>query len=130
MRGNIRKVWLLNAAPSAGAGAAVHVPTQCWSCRIAASVASPPALSVEPDILEAPAVVDAVDHDRQPLDLRLHAGGADVVEDDRPRAVLLQLLVDLPNQALPLLRVGDHRLLVEFLVQFLVAIAAVIARRA
>src|SRR5262249_22381933 len=28
-RGIIRSVWLLNAAPSAGAGAAVHVPTQC-----------------------------------------------------------------------------------------------------
>src|SRR5580765_1274567 len=28
-RGIIRSVWLLNAAPSAGAGAAVQVPTQC-----------------------------------------------------------------------------------------------------
>src|SRR5437868_7774821 len=28
-RGIIRSVWLLKAAPSAGAGAAVHVPTQC-----------------------------------------------------------------------------------------------------
>jgi hypothetical protein len=28
-RGIIRSVWLLKAAPSAGAGAAVQVPTQC-----------------------------------------------------------------------------------------------------
>src|SRR5262249_44627970 len=28
-RGIMRSVWLANAAPSAGAGAAVHVPTQC-----------------------------------------------------------------------------------------------------
>src|SRR6185503_9888853 len=29
MRAFIRSVWLANAAPSAGAGAAVQVPTQC-----------------------------------------------------------------------------------------------------
>jgi hypothetical protein len=28
-RAFIRKVWLLNAAPSAGAGAVAQVPTQC-----------------------------------------------------------------------------------------------------
>ena len=28
-RGVIRSVWLAKAAPSAGAGAAVQVPTQC-----------------------------------------------------------------------------------------------------
>src|SRR6185436_19742403 len=38
-RGIIRSVWLLKAAPSAGAGAAVQVPTQCVlslmsSCRM------------------------------------------------------------------------------------------------
>src|SRR5207249_3841217 len=30
-RGIMRSVWLANAAPSAGAGAAVQVPTQCVS---------------------------------------------------------------------------------------------------
>jgi hypothetical protein len=29
MRAFIRKVWLLNAAPSAGAGVVAQVPTQC-----------------------------------------------------------------------------------------------------
>src|SRR2546425_6777421 len=34
-RGIIRSVWLLKAAPSAGAGAAVQVPTQCVSSLMA-----------------------------------------------------------------------------------------------
>src|SRR6185436_3389770 len=32
----IRKVWLLNATPSAGAGAVVQVPTQCRSVGVMA----------------------------------------------------------------------------------------------
>jgi len=36
-RGIIRSVWLLKAAPSAGAGAAVQVPTQCVSSLMSSS---------------------------------------------------------------------------------------------
>src|SRR4051812_1680927 len=71
-------------------------------------------LLVEPGVLEAPAVVDAVDHQRHALDMGLHAGGTARMEHDRPRPVLLQLLVDVPDQLLALLLVDHHRLLDEF----------------
>src|SRR5438552_436970 len=67
-------------------------------------------LPVEPNVLEAPAVVDAVDHRRQPLHLRLPAGRSDAVRDDRPRAVLLQLTVDLPYQLLAFFLIDFGRL--------------------
>src|SRR5437773_8205991 len=41
----IRKVWLLKATPSAGAGAVVQVPTQCRSLGIVISPSSPAASS-------------------------------------------------------------------------------------
>ena len=66
-----------------------------------------PGLFVEPDILHAPAVEEAVDHDRQPLDLRLPAGREAVVEEDRPSAILLQFLVDVPHQMAALFLVGS-----------------------
>src|SRR5262249_27266353 len=46
-------------------------------------------LLVEPDVFHAPAVVDAVDHRRQPVDPGLPAGRGDPVENDRPGSVLL-----------------------------------------
>src|ERR1700731_851220 len=39
-------------------------------------------LLIEPHVLEAPAVIDAVDHDRQTLDPGLPAGAAGWVKDD------------------------------------------------
>ena len=45
-------------------------------------------LLVEPDILHAPAVEDAVDHDRQALDIRALAGAAAAVENDRPHTAV------------------------------------------
>src|SRR5271168_1664631 len=51
-------------------------------------VAEPHALFVEPDVFHAPAVENAVDHDRHPLDVGLLAGAVAVVEDDRPGVVL------------------------------------------
>src|SRR5262245_57246207 len=54
-------------------------------------------LFVEPDVFEASVVVDAADHHRQPLQLRLPARSATGVEQDRPRIVLRQLLLDLPD---------------------------------
>ena len=63
-------------------------------------------LAVEPDIFHAPAVVLAVYHDGQPLDLRLHAGRGAGVVDDRARPVLLQLLVDVPDEMPALFSIG------------------------
>src|ERR1700738_2340998 len=48
-------------------------------------------LLVEPDVLHSVAVVDAVDHRHEPLDIGLRTGAAARIEDDRPRAVLGQL---------------------------------------
>src|SRR6266849_3181132 len=48
-------------------------------------------LLVEPEVLVARAIVDAVDHDRQPFQVRLPAGGATREIDDRPGIVLHQL---------------------------------------
>src|SRR5439155_4105233 len=72
--------------------------------------------SIEPDVFHPVAVVDAVDHRRQPLDVRLRAGPAARVEDDRPGALLGQTPFDLPDQLLAFFRVGLGRLLVDQLV--------------
>ena len=45
-----------------------------------------------------------------PLDLRLDAGGGTGVIDDRARAVLLQLLVDVPDRRSGLSKGGASRL--------------------
>src|SRR6266436_8863838 len=67
-------------------------------------------LLVEPDVFHAPAVVDAVDHDREPLDIGLLAGRAARIEDDRSCRILRQLPFDLPYQLLALFQIGLHRL--------------------
>ena len=82
---------------------------------------------VEPDVFEAPAVVDAVDHHRQPLHLRLPAGREAFVSYDRARPLLLQFLVDLPYQRLALLLVAFRRLLVEQLLDLPVAVSGPVA---
>src|SRR5215472_14466614 len=87
-------------------------------------------LLVEPDVFETPAVEDAVDHHPQVLDARLPAGREPEVIDDRPRLVLLQSLVDLPHQALALILVGLHRLLLEQLLELGITVPSVITLRA
>src|SRR5450759_2561235 len=87
-------------------------------------------LPVQPDVFHAPAVVDAVDHDCQPLDIRLTAGRRAVVEDDRPGALFLQLLVDFPDDLPALLLVGFDRLAIEQLLHRLVAIPGDVEGRA
>src|SRR5262249_23949917 len=56
------------------------------------------ASAVEPDVFHAPAIVLAVHHDGQPLNLGLIAGAKPRVVDDRPGTVLLQLPIDVPDQ--------------------------------
>src|SRR5229473_8503510 len=63
---------------------------------------APKPLLVEPDVFHAPAVVDAVDHDREPLDIGLLTGRAARIEDDRSCRILRQLPFDLPYQLLAL----------------------------
>jgi hypothetical protein len=58
--------------------------------------------------------------------VRLPASSAAVVVDDRPRHVLLQLLVDFPNQGLALLLIDFERLAVEQLLQFEIAVAGIV----
>ena len=70
-------------------------------------------LSVEPEVFEARAVVDAVDHVGEALHLRLPAGRNAAVEDDRPRVVLDQLLLDLPDQPFARARIGLSGLLLD-----------------
>src|SRR6266404_8608115 len=55
-------------------------------------------LIVDPEVLEARAVVDAVDHQGHALDPRLPAGCLTGLEDDRADIVLGQSSFDLPHQ--------------------------------
>jgi hypothetical protein len=88
-------------------------------------------LPVEPDVFHAPAIVLAVDHDGQPVDLRPYAGGGTSVVDDRADAVLLQLLVDVPDEMPALVAVGNLGLLDELFLELGVALrgAAVILEK-
>src|SRR5712691_1744879 len=92
----------------------------CDPCRIHSSGAAPrkwrrapPGLFIEPNILHAPAVVDAVAHDGQPLYIGVLRVPARRVEDDRPHAVLRQLTLDLPHPRLELVLIWLDRLLVD-----------------
>src|SRR5690348_4465887 len=87
-------------------------------------------LPVEPDILEAPAVVDAVDLDDQALDLRPPASGGLAVENDRPRDLFLQLAVDVVDHLQPFFEIRFLRLGLEKLGHRRVAVIVVVARRA
>lgn len=70
------------------------------SCRGAASYQAAPCipLFVHPNVFHPPIIVDAVDLRHDADHVRLPAGSATIMHDDRPRAVLLQLAVDLPYQ--------------------------------
>src|SRR5580692_6433945 len=70
-------------------------------------------LFIEPNILHAPAVEQAVDHDCQSLQLGLPAGREAIVVEDRSSTILLQFLVDFPNEMPALLLISLHRLLIE-----------------
>src|SRR5580704_9334629 len=85
------------------------------------------ALLREPDVVQPPAVVHAVDHRRQALDPWMPAGRAAGVEDDWPGALLLQPAVDLPDQLLALLRVGLGGLAAERGLELAIAVAGEVA---
>src|SRR5262249_45105295 len=60
-------------------------------------------LFIEPEVFEAPAVVDAVDHQAVPLQIGLPAGPGAIVPEDRSSRVFGQLAFDRPHElpALP-----------------------------
>ena len=86
----------------------------------------PTRLLVEPDVLHAPAIGDAVDHDRQPFHIGLPAAAASIVKDDRPGAVLCQLPLDLPNNLPALFLIGLNRLLIDQLVDPRTAVTVIV----
>src|SRR6516162_8017241 len=87
-------------------------------------------LLVQPHVLVTIAIIGAVHHDGDALDIGLPARAPAAVEDDRTSDVLLQLLVDLPDQLLALLDIRFLRLLVEQPFDVLVAVVRVVPLRA
>src|SRR5215469_7834417 len=67
-------------------------------------------LLVEPEVLEALAVVDAVDLGNEVLDLRVVAIGDARVEEDRSRVVVGYFLFDRPHHLLALRDIAHRRL--------------------
>src|SRR5215469_14710458 len=84
-------------------------------------------LFVEPEVFEAEAVVNAVDHHSHPLHLRVAARRLSGIEDNRTGAVLGQPPFDFPYQMLAFVLLGFGRLLIDQLVDFRTAIACVVA---
>src|SRR5712671_7797626 len=82
-------------------------PAEPRLCTISFS----PGSFVEPHVFEAPAIVLAVGHHCQPLDLGLPAGRGAQVIDDRARQTLLQFIIGVPHQLFALAWIGFHRLL-------------------
>src|SRR5215813_15281252 len=86
-------------------------------------------LSIEPDILETEAVVNAVDLLDITLDVGLQAGSRAVPQDHRPRAIGQKLAVDLPHDLAALVGVGLGRLHVEQLFDLGIAVTGIVALR-
>ena len=86
--------------------------------------------AVEPEVLETRAVVDAVDHCRQPFDVWFAADCCTRIKQDRTGVVFDQFALDIPDNFFALLRIGLGRLAVDQLVDLGIAIAGVVARRA
>src|SRR6516225_9049438 len=84
---------------------------------------------VQPDVLEAPFVVDAVRHVGPAFEPGLPARRSGRVVNHRPKRGFRQFAFGLPDDLFALFRVGLHRLLVDQLVEFRIAVAGVVARR-
>ena len=85
-------------------------------------------LLVEPEVFETLAIVDAVDHQRRPLQGRPLTDRAVRKEDDRPGIILDQLPLDLPDQFACASQHRSDRLLIDQLIDFRVAVAGIVAR--
>src|SRR6516225_8470074 len=106
-------------------GAIVRVPP--WFVATLVSTRwQGPLLLVEPGVFHTRTIGDAVDHDRQALHVGPPAGGAAVVEDDRPSAVLRQSSLDLPHQLLAPFLVGLDRLPINQLVDLRIAVTVIV----
>src|SRR5215831_18811209 len=86
----------------------------------------PTRLLVEPDVLHAPTVGDAVDHDRQPFHIGLPAAATSIVKNDWPGPVLCQLPFDLPNNLPALFLIALCRLLFDQLADLRTAVTVII----
>jgi hypothetical protein len=86
-------------------------------------------LFVEPDVFHAPAVEDAVGHQAQVLDPGLPAGGDSRVKKHRADLCLGEDPLDLPNDVFALYWICLHRLLIDQLVEFGVAVSAIVPHR-
>src|SRR5215831_1847247 len=86
-------------------------------------------LFVEPDVFHAPAVEDAVGHQGQVLDPGLPAGGDSRVKKHRADLCLGEGPLDLPNDVCALYWICLHRLLIDQLVEFGVAVSAIVPHR-
>src|SRR6516162_7671879 len=83
-------------------------------------------LFVEPDVFHAPAVEDAVGHQAQVLDPGLPAGADSRVKKHRADLCLGEDPFDLPNNVFALYGICLHRLLIDQLVEFWVAVSAIV----
>src|SRR5258708_23910176 len=105
------------------------VPTTTRTSLVLFLAFSAHLLFVEPYVFHAVAVVHAVDHDRESLDVGSPASCAGIVVDNWSCAVLLEPAVNLPYQSLSPLLIRLHRLLFEQLLSFAITIASVVAIR-
>src|SRR4051794_38558692 len=86
------------------------------------------ALPIQPDILKAPTIEAAVDHDREAFHVGLSTGCAARVEDDRAHPTFVQLALDLPDQLPARTCIRDGRLAFDQLIDIRVTIAVRIRR--
>src|SRR5215813_3578113 len=130
----LSKWYILSTPPGFCANAGSPATSASSSAALAASVESFRVicvslcgrLFVEPDVLHAPAVEQAVHHDRQALDLRQRAGRSAGVKNDRTDHFLGQHSFDLPNQLTTLWHVRFNRLPIDQFVKFRITIPGVI----
>src|SRR6266478_7273274 len=84
-------------------------------------------LLVEPDVFHAPTVDHAIDHRWQTFHLGLPAGRAPRMKNDRPRPLLLQCPIDIPDQLSAPLRVGLARLSMKQILEPAIAVSGKVA---
>ena len=83
-------------------------------------------LPIKPNVFKAPAVEHAVDHEGEPLHVRLSASPVSAVKDDRKGIVRRQLPFDVPYQFLPLIFVGFRWLPVDQVIHLRITVPSVV----